>query len=139
LMVVDDDVLLIGSANINERSMNGTRDTEIGILAFQPGHSRRGVVHGFRMALWCEHLGHYSDCYLDPESPSAFNYLTKCTEENWAMYTQDNPCDMNAHLLPYPVEVGDDGLVTMKVRWFPDTYASIRGKDRALVPNVLTS
>ena len=31
LMIVDDDVVIIGSANINDRSMIGCRDSEIGI------------------------------------------------------------------------------------------------------------
>ena len=31
LMIVDDKKLIIGSANINDRSMNGERDSEIGI------------------------------------------------------------------------------------------------------------
>ncbi|KAH3889268.1 hypothetical protein DPMN_013321 [Dreissena polymorpha] len=32
LMIVDDDTVIIGSANINDRSMLGTRDSEIAIL-----------------------------------------------------------------------------------------------------------
>ena len=38
LMIVDDEVLLVGSANINQRSMAGSRDTEIAMAAFQPDH-----------------------------------------------------------------------------------------------------
>lgn len=62
LMIVDDDYIVIGSANINQRSMAGERDSEICVGAFQPGYSisdgpPRGDIHTFRMALWSAHLG----------------------------------------------------------------------------------
>ena len=38
-MIVDDEYVLIGSANINQRSMEGTRDTEIAMGAYQPNHT----------------------------------------------------------------------------------------------------
>eukprot|EP00892_Ulva_mutabilis_P001866 jgi/Ulvmu1/11680/UM008_0090.1 len=38
LLVADDEVAIIGSANINMRSMLGTRDTEIAAAIFQPEH-----------------------------------------------------------------------------------------------------
>lgn len=38
-MVVDDEYVIIGSANINQRSMEGTRDTEIAMGAYQPHHT----------------------------------------------------------------------------------------------------
>jgi phospholipase D1/2 len=37
-MIVDDEYVLMGSANINQRSMEGTRDTEIAMGAYQPNH-----------------------------------------------------------------------------------------------------
>ena len=48
LMVVDDDYLVCGSANINQRSLAGERDTEICIGAFQPQHgvTSEGVPRG---------------------------------------------------------------------------------------------
>lgn len=66
LMVVDDKVMIVGSANINMRSLAGTRDTEIGVLLSQPSYDvigkgsdaqlPHGHVHGFRMSLFFEHL-----------------------------------------------------------------------------------
>jgi phospholipase D1/2 len=38
LMIVDDEYAILGSANINERSLAGDRDTEICIGGYQPGH-----------------------------------------------------------------------------------------------------
>lgn len=38
-MIVDDEYVLLGSANINQRSLEGTRDTEIAMGAYQPRHT----------------------------------------------------------------------------------------------------
>ncbi|XP_066360994.1 phospholipase D alpha 1-like [Miscanthus floridulus] len=37
-MIVDDEYIIVGSANINQRSMDGGRDTEIAMGAYQPGY-----------------------------------------------------------------------------------------------------
>lgn len=38
-MVVDDEYVILGSANINQRSLAGGRDTEIAMGAYQPHHT----------------------------------------------------------------------------------------------------
>lgn len=38
-MIVDDEYVILGSANINQRSMDGSRDTEIAMGAYQPHYS----------------------------------------------------------------------------------------------------
>lgn len=38
-MIVDDEYVIMGSANINQRSMDGSRDTEIAMGAYQPHHT----------------------------------------------------------------------------------------------------
>jgi hypothetical protein len=48
-MIVDDEYVIVGSANINQRSMAGTKDTEIAMGAYQPHHtwgSRKRHPHG---------------------------------------------------------------------------------------------
>ncbi|XXG45717.1 hypothetical protein AAC387_Pa02g0720 [Persea americana] len=76
MMKVDDEYIVIGSANINQRSMDGRRDTEIAMGAFQPFHlgtrqPARGQIHGFRMALWYEHLGKCMIHFFTPRVWSA--------------------------------------------------------------------
>ena len=56
MMLVDDTYIIIGSANINQRSMAGTRDTEIAVGCFQPNIMNQGEVRKFRLSLWAEHL-----------------------------------------------------------------------------------
>ena len=38
-MIVDDEYVILGSANINQRSMEGTRDSEIAMGAYQPHYT----------------------------------------------------------------------------------------------------
>lgn len=38
-MIVDDEYVIMGSANINQRSLDGSRDTEIAMGAYQPHHT----------------------------------------------------------------------------------------------------
>ena len=53
-MIVDDRKLIIGSANINDRSMLGSRDSELGLLV---DAGSDGVVADMRRQLMAEHLG----------------------------------------------------------------------------------
>ena len=39
MMIMDDEYVLLGSANFNQRSLDGSRDTEIAIGAYQPHHT----------------------------------------------------------------------------------------------------
>ncbi len=83
-MIVDDCYLIMGSANINDRSLLGSRDSELAIfIEGQPrvpvntGYDTMYVVekiHNFRKAIFKEHFG------IDIEFPTS--------EENWTkMYT----------------------------------------------------
>jgi len=69
LMIVDDRTVLIGSANINDRSMLGNRDSEIAIVTTQdPSHMIDGMMNGepykvsafahdLRRRSWAEFIG----------------------------------------------------------------------------------
>ncbi|MCI0394187.1 MAG: phospholipase D-like domain-containing protein [Chloroflexi bacterium] len=62
MMIVDDNWIIIGSANLNERSMAGDRDTEICVgMSPTSGHNNAAdcveQIREFRMRLWAEHLG----------------------------------------------------------------------------------
>ncbi|KAK9286927.1 hypothetical protein L1049_015335 [Liquidambar formosana] len=41
-MIVDDEYVIMGSANINQRSLDGSRDTEIAMGAYQPNYTWAG-------------------------------------------------------------------------------------------------
>uniref|UniRef100_I1LI59 Phospholipase D n=1 Tax=Glycine max TaxID=3847 RepID=I1LI59_SOYBN len=72
-MIVDDEYVIIGSANINQRSMAGTKDTEIAMGAYQPHYTwsakkrhPHGQIYGYRMSLWGEHLGMLDETFEEP-------------------------------------------------------------------------
>ena len=73
MTIIDDDYVLCGSANINQRSLGGNRDSEIAVGGYQPDHlaeiegDPRGGVHTYRMALWSAHLGGYREEYMNPK------------------------------------------------------------------------
>ena len=50
MAIFDDEYIIIGSANINERSMNGKRDTEMAFGGYQPNLKDNGDVRTFRLA-----------------------------------------------------------------------------------------
>ncbi|KAG6554629.1 hypothetical protein Mapa_003647 [Marchantia paleacea] len=135
MMIVDDEYIIVGSANINERSMNGSRDTEIAFGAYQPHRIAgmqglpHGEVHGFRMALWYEHMGRLDNSFLRPESLECIQTVNAIGDELWEQYAKDEPCDMAGHLLTYPVTVGQDGEVAPfhDAKFFPDTTAPVVG------------
>jgi len=147
LMIVDDDYIVIGSANINQRSLAGERDTEICIGAFQPEHSiaegpPRGAIHTFRMALWSAHLGGYNSDFENPNSAECLQYVRETTEEFWQVYTADEPIHSDVHLLPYPLYVSETGdLCPKEAPWdcFPDTIAPVVGAKSGMLPGKLTT
>ncbi|CAL0319158.1 unnamed protein product [Lupinus luteus] len=151
MMIVDDEYIIIGSANINQRSMDGGRDTEIAMGAFQPhyltshGPQRaRGEIYGFRRALWYEHIGDpHDEIFKDPESKECVSFVNSVAERNWELYSKDS-FDENAkihHLLRYPIEVANDGTITTLpgFEFFPDTKAPILGTKSDYLPPILTT
>ncbi|GJN35905.1 hypothetical protein PR202_gb24720 [Eleusine coracana subsp. coracana] len=112
MMIVDDEYIIVGSANINQRSMDGARDSEIAMGAYQPHHlaaaSRpaRGQVHGFRMALWYEHLGAVDDVFTRPETVECVRKVNAMADRYWDLYAGDGPGARPprppAHLTPSP-------------------------------------
>lgn len=145
MMIVDDEYIIVGSANINQRSMDGGRDTEIAIGAHQPFHSwaksaPRGQIHGFRMSLWYEHLGRLNNCFLEPWSLKCVRYVNQIATELWDLFVGHEPVDLPGHLLTYPLAVSQDGSVTELPGqpYFPDTKASVLGKQTPLPPILTT-
>ncbi|KAL6330950.1 hypothetical protein AAG906_009378 [Vitis piasezkii] len=147
MMIVDDEYIITGSANINQRSMDGARDSEIAMGAYQPYHlaakqPARGQIHGFRMALWYEHLGLLDNSFLQPESLDCIQKVNQMAERNWNLYTSERmDHDLPGHLLSYPICVTDSGEVTELPgsEFFPDTKAPVLGSKSEYIPPMLTT
>ncbi|KAL7143723.1 hypothetical protein ABFS83_08G211500 [Erythranthe nasuta] len=147
-MVVDDEYVIIGSANINQRSMAGTKDTELAMGAYQPHHTwakkqqhPHGQVYGYRMSLWAEHLGTVEKCFNEPETVECVKRVNEVAEENWKRYTNDDLTLLQGHLLKYPMEVGIDGNLSPLTGHenFPDLGGRVLGAHSPSMPDVLTT
>ncbi|OVA15973.1 C2 calcium-dependent membrane targeting [Macleaya cordata] len=146
-MIVDDEYVIVGSANINQRSLAGSRDTEIAMGAYQPHHAweakRRhphGQVYGYRMSLWAEHLGMVDDCFREPQSLDCVKSVNAIAEENWKRFTVEEVIPLQGHLLKYPVKIDADGKVGAipEQECFPDVGGKILGSYTSL-PDALTT
>ncbi|KAF5453226.1 hypothetical protein F2P56_028143 [Juglans regia] len=147
MMIVDDEYIIVGSANINQRSMDGARDSEIAMGAYQPYHlatrqPARGQVHGFRMALWYEHLGMLDDSFLQPESEECIRKVNQVADKYWDLYSRETlEHDLPGHLLRYPIGVASEGEITELpgFEFFPDTKARVLGAKSDYMPPILTT
>ncbi|XP_073113802.1 phospholipase D zeta 1 isoform X2 [Elaeis guineensis] len=102
LMIVDDRITLIGSANINDRSLLGSRDSEIGVLiedkefvaSYMNGKPWKAGKFSLslRLSLWSEHLGlHAEEISLirDPVHDATYRDIWMATAKTNTMIYQD--------------------------------------------------
>ena len=85
MMITDDVYIIAGSANINQRSMDGTRDTEIAVGCRQDEFGLDnpfGDVCAFRKSLFTEHFVGWRKEFEDPSSQECIKIsaenLIKC-------------------------------------------------------------
>ena len=104
LMIVDDLYVICGSANINDRSMKGSRDSEFAVL-IKEKRSEISIMNNkkfkaakfattFRKALMAEHLGIKpdDDILVDPMSDNLHQLIMKTAKENTFTYRQIFGC-----------------------------------------------
>ncbi|XWS53571.1 hypothetical protein CRYUN_Cryun10bG0012800 [Craigia yunnanensis] len=102
IMIIDDSAALIGSANINDRSLLGSRDSEIGVLIEDKElvDSRMGgnpwkagkFALSLRLSLWSEHLGLRKgeiNQIIDPISDSSYKDIWVATAKMNTTIYQD--------------------------------------------------
>nr|TKR58996.1 phospholipase D family protein [Populus alba] len=144
---VDDEYIIIGSANINQRSMDGARDSEIAMGGYQPYHlatrqPARGQIHGFRLGLWYEHLGMLDDTFLKPENEDCIRKVNQIADKYWDLYSSETlEGDLPGHLLRYPIGISSEGNVTELpgTEFFSDTKARVLGVKSDYMPPILTT
>lgn len=151
MMIVDDAYIIVGSANINERSMSGTRDTEMAVGCWQPrfnDFSPYGDVHMFRMSLWAEHLKTWEEIFRFPGTLDCTQRVKEMCSYNWQSYNYEAyglPQDVPppGHLLLYPVQVDANGNISNIDRFtsFPDypSTAKIFGGKSGMIPEKITT
>jgi phospholipase D1/2 len=97
-MIVDDNCAIIGSANINDRSMLGNRDSEIALVIEDESFAK-----SLRIKLWHEHFGLNThdqnpnvDILNDPPSDACFRLWKDTARTNAEIYRKVFgvvPCD----------------------------------------------
>eukprot|EP00897_Mesotaenium_endlicherianum_P009843 jgi/Mesen1/8888/ME000535S08197 len=148
MVVADDEYVIVGSANINQRSLDGLRDTEIALGSFQPAHAwhkkgdlPRGEIHGFRMSLWAEHTGQVHPLWSRPWTVECMRAVNADADARWQQYAADEVTELHGHLVSYPVDIGAHGSVGLLPghEKFPDTNAPVVGKAQQNLPDTLTT
>ncbi|ONI04374.1 hypothetical protein PRUPE_6G317900 [Prunus persica] len=102
VMIIDDCVALIGSSNINDRSLLGSRDSEIGVVIEDKEFlesSMNGLpwkagkfAYSLRCSLWSEHLGLHAgeiNQISDPVSDTTYKDLWLATAKENSIIYQD--------------------------------------------------
>ena len=79
LMMIDDRHVMVGSANINDRSLLGVRDSEVAVYL----ENAPDVVAKFRRVLWSRHLG------LDVDGQE-LNDPVSCFHDYWCKVALSN-------------------------------------------------
>lgn len=101
LMIVDDRIVIIGSANINDRSLVGNRDSELGVIIEDTNTeiTKMGgndftvskFGHSLRMDLWRYHLGlkkDKSEDYLIKDPISFFHKWKEIADKNTNLFLE---------------------------------------------------
>ncbi len=98
-------------------------------------------VYGHRMSLWAEHLGVLEPAFTNPESLECVQRVNEMAQANWEQYIAEEVTDMKGHLLPYPVQVNDDGTLGALPGYetFPDVGGLVLGAAQGNLPDGLTT
>ena len=148
MFIFDDAISLIGSANVNQRSLDGARDSEIVLSSYQPYYIPtsdeipHGDVHGFRLHCWASLTNCVEDVFKNPSSLDCVHRLNKIAEDNWLDYIDDEAIEMNSYLLPYPYHIDCKGGIHARPElhgYFPDTKGRVLGSYSTALPDILTT
>ena len=146
MMIVDDAYIIVGSANINQRSLAGTRDTEMAVGCWQPHFHRMnpyGDVHKFRMSLWTEHFKHMESTFIHPGTIECVQKVKEYASYNWQMYTGPDGSVTPGQMLPYPLDVQQNGDLRYLSNFetFPDfpPGSKIMGTLSSFIPQKVTT
>lgn len=109
LMIIDDRAAVIGSSNINDRSLLGSRDSEIGVL-IEDRECLQSSMNGLpwlagkftlslRLSLWAEHLGLHAEKVnqiADPIADTTYkDQWLETAKKNTAIYQDVFGCIPN--------------------------------------------
>ncbi len=141
IMIVDDQVALIGSANINDRSMLGSRDSEVAVVIEDTrkviskidGQSYKASNFAFnlRVQLFKEHLGENIDSsttsdtsiFIDPLDDRLFKMMKGIARSNSLLYREifnvypDDHFEKFNDIQISPASENEEDLKTLKLKY----------------------
>ncbi|GJR70925.1 C2 domain-containing protein [Tanacetum coccineum] len=130
-MTVDDEYVIVGSANINQRSMAGSKDTEIAMGSYEPHHT------------WAAKKRHPYGHNVIVGRTAWSTRLCLGGDRNSKMkrYTNEKHTTLQGHLLRYPLQVDADGNVNSLPGFdnFPDVGGKVMGAHSPSMPDILTT
>ena len=98
LMIIDDNVVVMGSANLNDRSLMGSRDAELALVvedtkkieSIMAGHPCKvsQFAHNMRLRLFSEHFSVESDLSRDPLNQLLHKSIEENCRKNTAYYRE---------------------------------------------------
>ena len=146
MIIIDDAYIIVGSANINQRAMAGTRDTEMAVGCWQPAFPAKnphGDVHQFRMSLWANHFMSVDPAFTYPGTYECISKVKAMANENWKMYMGPVGSVTIGKVITYPLKIGADGAIGTldEAPTFPDfpPGSSVMGKRSAIIPQKVTT
>lgn len=120
LLIADDRVVVLGSANINDRSMLGTRDSEMDIVledvefSSQSWNLECGLgASALRKQLFREHLGFQEDSFQceNPISVETWEFIQQLANQNTRIYQRIFNCapsnEMRSFTSFQNIEIGE--------------------------------
>ena len=106
LLIVDDTKVILGSANLNERSLAGDRDAEI-CLALSPAPGKiddcKAVVQGLRQTVWTQHFGTLPSGWQTPHTGGCPTVIQQQARENWIFLAQGVRSN-TSHIVAFPFD-----------------------------------
>lgn len=139
LMIVDDEFAIIGSANLNERSLAGDRDTEICIAMTAQDDPARKSVQDFRLELWSQLLGNAKakaakkDSWKAPEKPDCVSDIRTRATSNYVAMRTNTFADSNGFLCKFPLDWEKGKVFGWNLKIFDDK--NYKGVDWVVLPD----
>lgn len=128
-MIIDDTTVLIGSANINDRSLLGNRDSEIAVIIEEQKedyytmngdneYQAAKFAVGIRKHLMAEHLGiNIYDSILDDHvSNKLYNFMKSRARDNTKKYFDIFKCYPDNYFTNYKLIKDSEKLKKKKIK-----------------------
>lgn len=115
LMIVDDHRVILGSANLNERSLAGDRDSEIAVGLWPDPDPKKqeqceNQIREFRKGVWQEHFGTgiLPAKWQEPESQECIRAVQQAARQNYLNFHLREKAEQSGHLCKWPIEAGTE-------------------------------